>query len=283
MHIITTKSVERKQRVKIVFPCEQITMGFMLIEQKQDAGKGFVVRIFFFLQRILRSVAIRVLPKEIEPRAFSNIMLRKYAKFFGGNIINVSGWDDRDSEGGYYQNYFAGFKRYVVSNVGVADKGFGSLSGATLEKNIEEIEVDLEKPLPANCVNAFDVVFNHTTLEHIFEFDTAFKNLCDMSKDAVIIVVPLLQQIHIAGSFGDYWRPTTLALLKQFKKNGFTPLVIATNDQPFFPVYCFAIAVRDPKKYEGKITPTFDFQSGGALFGSSLKPRALKQLLESIK
>ena len=123
----------------------------------------------------------------------------------------------------------------------------------------------------------------HFQLEHIFDFDTAFKNLCEMSRDAVIIVVPLLQQIHIAGSFGDYWRPTTLALMKQFKKNGLTPLVIATNDQPFYPVYCFAIAVRDPKKYEGAITPSFDFQSVGALFGSSLKPTALKKLLESTK
>lgn len=237
--------------------------------------KTLRIRVFFLLQRILRSLAIRILPRNIEPRAFSNILLRKYAGFFSGNIINVSGWDDRDSEGGFYQNYFTKHTSYTVSNVGVADKGFGSLDG----KNIKEIEIDLEKPIPPNCEKAFDVVFNHTTLEHIFEFDTAFANLCAMSKDAVIIVVPLLQQIHIAGSFGDYWRPTTLALVKLFKKNGFTPLVLATNDQPFYPVYCFAIAVRDPKKYEGVISPTFDFQSGGALFGSSLKPHALEKLL----
>ena len=258
-------------------------MVTMVIAQKQAEKRGLRIRIFLLLQKVLRSLAIRVLPKVIEPRAFSNSMLRKYAKYFGGDVINVSGWDDRDSEGGYYQNYFAGHKRYVVSNVGIADKGFGSLSSSLLGKNIEEIEIDLEQPLPQNCVGAFDVVFNHTTLEHIFEFDTAFKNLCDMSKDAVIIVVPLLQQIHIAGSFGDYWRPTTLALMKLFKKNGFTPLVLATNDQPFFPVYCFAIAVRDPQKYENIISPSFDFQSGGALFGSSLKPAALEKLLAQMK
>ncbi len=251
----------------------------MIVEQKVPPRQSMRIKIFLAFHHILRSLAIRVLPKEINPRVFSNITLRQYAKYFSGDIINVSGWDDRDSEGDFYQNYFSKRGRYTVSNVGISDKGFGSLKG----KNIEEIEIDLETPLPKNCDRAYDVVFNHTTLEHIFDFDTAFKNLCEMSRDAVIIVVPLLQQIHIAGSFGDYWRPTTLALMKQFKKNGLTPLVIATNDQPFYPVYCFAIAVRDPKKYEGAITPSFDFQSGGALFGSSLKPTALKKLLESTK
>ncbi len=253
-----------------------------MIEQRAPAVLGLRMKIFLVLHRILRAVAIRVLPKANNPRVFSNVLLHKYASYFSGDIINVSGWDDRDSEGDYYQNYFENRKRYTVSNVGISDKGFGSLAGSLEGKNIEEIEIDLTATLTEARKGAFDVVFNHTVLEHIFEFDVAFKNLCDMSRDAVIIVVPLLQQIHIAGSFGDYWRPTTLAIMKQFKKNGLTPLVIATNDQPFFPVYCFAIAVRNPEKYEGFITPSFDFQSGGALFGSSLKPHALKQLLGQI-
>jgi hypothetical protein len=204
------------------------------------------------------------------------MLIKKYGGEFSGDIINVSGWDDRDSAGGSYRDYFPGHKRYVVSNFAIADKGFGSIKA----DGIEEIELDLEQPLRPELAKTFDVVFNHTTLEHVFKFETAFENLCGMSKDAVIIVVPLLQQIHIAKSFGDYWRPTTLAVRKLFLENGFTPLVIATNDNPFYPVYCFAIAVRDPKKYEGKIEGVFDYQSGGALFGSSLKPHALKALLD---
>lgn len=221
-------------------------------------------------------MAIRILPASlINPRAFSNAMLRTYAKYFSGAIINVSGWDDRDNEGSFYRDYFPHRDQYVVSNFAIPDKGFGSLKGS----EIKEIELDLESPLQQHLARAFDVVFNHTTLEHILEVDTAFANLCAMSRDAVIIIVPLVQQIHIASSFGDYWRPTALAILKLFKKNGFTPLVIATNDQPFSPVYCFAIAVRDPKKYEHLITPSLHFESGGALFGSSLKPGALQKLL----
>lgn len=236
--------------------------------------------MFLFFHKVLRSIAIRMIPKAlIHPRSFSNVMLRKYGGMFSGDVINVSGWDDRDSEGGYYREYFPGHRRYAISNFAIADKGFGSVRSGG---GSEEIELDLEQPLRPELQNAFDLVFNHTTLEHIPAFETAFKNLCDISRDAVIVVVPLLQQIHIAPSFGDYWRPTALCVYKLFRKNGFTPLVIATNDQPFYPVYCFAIAIRDPKKYDGKIAASFCFQSGGALFGSSMKPRALDALLASI-
>lgn len=247
----------------------------------RDSQEGKILFSFFlFLHKVFRSVAIRVLPKTlIHPRSFSNVMIRKYGGVFSGDMINVSGWDDRDSEDGYYRDYFLGHKRYVISNFAIADKGFGSVKS----DNLEEIELDLEKPLREELRGAFDVVFNHTTLEHIPAFEIAFKNLCDMSRDAVIIVVPLLQQIHIAPTFGDYWRPTALGVYKLFRKHGFTPLVIKTNDQPFYPVYCFAIAVRNPKKYVGRIEQTFDFQSGGALFGSSMKPHALEALLREIK
>ena len=37
-----------------------------------------------------------------------------------------------------------------------------------------------------------------------------------------------------------------------------------------------------PSQQRKPTSPSFDFQSGGALFGSSLKPAALKKLLESI-
>lgn len=250
----------------------------MITQEEENTQKGVREKILLGSYRLLRAVAIRVLPKTLNPRMFSNALLRSYGRYFSGDIINVSGWDDRDSEGGYYQDYFPKKSSYVVSNFAISDKGFGSLQG----KDTEEISLDLEAPLPPALAQKFTAVFNHTTLEHIFAFETAFANICAMSSDAVILVVPLLQQIHIAESFGDYWRPTTLTLMKLFTQQGFTPLVIATNDQPFFPVYCFAIAVRDPKKYEGIIIPSFNFQSGGALFGSSLKPAALKKLLENI-
>ena len=64
--------------------------------------------------------------------------------------------------------------------------------------------MDLAVPLPVELENQFDVVFNHTTLEHIFDIFTAFQNLCRLTKDILIIVVPFLQEQH--ENFGDYWR-----------------------------------------------------------------------------
>ena len=43
-------------------------------------------------------------------------------------------------------------------------------------------------------------MFNHTTLEHIFEVNTAFDNMCAMSNDVVILVLPFAQVQHETGS-----------------------------------------------------------------------------------
>ena len=54
----------------------------------------------------------------INARKYSNRILKKYLMHFQGDIINVSGWEDRDKEGGFYRNYFGTKTRYVISNVG---------------------------------------------------------------------------------------------------------------------------------------------------------------------
>ena len=231
--------------------------------------------ILFFLHRILRAMGNRLLDKKIiNPRIFSNDMLRKYANNFRGNVINVSGWDDRDMEGGYYKDYFKNISSYVISNAPNEDKGFGSLELS----GTKEIKIDLMNPICDEYKNKFDVVFNHTTLEHIFDAQFAFKGLCDLSKDAVIIVMPVIQNVHIR-SFGDYWRITTIGIAKLFLKNGFKPLVIKTNDQPFAPVYCFAIGVKDAKKYKNKIQKNLNFEMGAILYGSSLKKKYIDKIL----
>ena len=229
-----------------------------------------------FLHRVIRFLGNRLAPKTlVSARLFSNAILKRYGTAFSGNIINVSGWDDRDREGSYYQEYFPNKKKYTISNMEGKQKGYGSSASA----GVEEIELDLSVPLPLALRGAFDVVYNHTTLEHIFDIEQAFANLCEMSSDAVILVVPSLQQIHIAETYGDYWRMTPLGVAKRFLKYGLTPLVIATNEQPFAPVYTFAIAVRDPKKYEAKIEKNLDFEMGGALYGSKIEKRFIEKVL----
>jgi len=232
-------------------------------------------KILIFLHKIIRALGNRLLDKRIiNPRIFSNEMLRKYADFFDGSVINVSGWDDRDCENGFYKDYFKNISSYCVSNVSDEDKGLGTVA----ESGVKEIEIDLIKPISEEYKNKFDVVFNHTTLEHVIDVQTAFKNLCELSRDAVIIVVPVIQQLHIR-SFGDYWRITTLGIAKLFMQNGFTPLVIKTNDQSFAPIYCFAIGVRNPEKYKDKFEKELDFEMGAALYGSSMKRVYIEKIL----
>ena len=232
--------------------------------------------ILIFFHRILRALGNRLLPKElVNARIFSNMMLRKYASFFEGDIINVSGWDDRDKESGCYQDYFKKRSSYIVSNAPEEDKGLGSMK----MKDVKEIELDLMKPISDEYKEKFNVVFNHTTLEHIFDTQKAFQGLCDLSNDVVIIVVPVIQQVHIK-SFGDYWRITTIGIAKLFLKNGFEPLIIKTNDQPFAPVYCFAIGVRNLNKYKDKIEKNINYEMGAALYGSSLKERYIEKILK---
>lgn len=233
-------------------------------------------KTLFFIHKCVRAISLRVLNRSlIDPRIFSNTMLRRYATIFTGRMVNVSGWDDRDKEGGYYKNYFKNASEYVITNVANTDKGLGSVTNS----DTKEIELDLNKPIPSFLQRSFDVVLNHTTLEHVPDLKFSFNCLCELSRDVVILVVPVLQNIHITSTFGDYCRPTTLGVAKLFKDNGFELMVLETNDQPFSPIYCFAIGVRDSQKYKNKIEKNINFQMGRYLYGNGLKEKDLSTLL----
>ena len=237
--------------------------------------KNFLFHTMIFCHRLVKGVANRILDKNrIRPRNFSNAMLSKYAHFFSGDVINVSGWKDGDGEGGYYRNYFKNSSSYTISNVRGQGKGLGSAS------DYNEIEIDLLGDLDAKLRGRFNVVFNHTTLEHIYDFKKAFSNLCELSSDIVIIVVPVMQQIHHTADFGDYWRPTTMTIAKMFIENGLEPLVISCNDQPFAPIYCFTIASRKPGEYLKYFDKHIDFEMGRYNYGSSLMNECVQNLIK---
>jgi len=155
--------------------------------------------------------------------------------------VNVSGWKDEDKEGGTYRQYFSQAKSYTITNYKSEARGFQGMQN--------EIFLDLTQDLPSNLLSKFDVVFNHTTLEHIFEVEKAFQNLCDMSRDVVIIVVPFLQQMH--ADYGDYWRFTPLAVKKLFEKYSFEVLHLSFNTDANASVYVFAVASRHPERWNG--------------------------------
>lgn len=177
-------------------------------------------------------------------REWSNRELKKFSSLFQGEVLNVSGWKDVDKEGQFYRNYFPNCSNYFISNHPSLGKGFQNQEG--------EISLDLEKNIDHTYVNKFDVVFNHTTLEHIFDFRKALQNICLMSKDIVILIVPFLQQLHEDG-FDDYWRFSPKAINRLFNENGFETLYLSYNSHKRASVYIFCIASKYPEKWEDRI------------------------------
>jgi hypothetical protein len=187
--------------------------------------------------------------RQWEPaRKWSNQLLRRIAPLFSGAVINVSGWKDEDKEGGIYRAYFTSAECYFVSNY----KGVRGI-----EDNPQtDFYIDLsERELPSDLIGRFDIVFNHTTLEHIFDVRTAFRNLCLMSRDVVIVVVPFAQNFHPSTSYGDYWRFTPCSLRELFRENGLEVVFEAASPGRNLPVYLLFVGSRVPDRWRGKMPP----------------------------
>ena len=177
------------------------------------------------------------------PRLWSNQELLKISHLFTGDIVNVSGWRDFDKEGGYYSDYFRNKKSYTITNYVAEARG--------LQGYENEIFLNLSKTLPKELIGSFDVVLNHTVLEHIFEIHEAFKNLCDMSRDIVILVTPFLQPMH--ADYGDFWRFTPTCLQKLFEQNRMRVLYCSFNNHLDAGVYVFCVASKFPDKWRNII------------------------------
>lgn len=183
-------------------------------------------------------------------RVWSNKELKKFAHLFTGDIVNISAWTDTDKESKHYRDYFTNAKNYYMTNYKSEAKGFQGVDN--------EFYLDLSKPIESKYIDRYDVVFNHTTLEHIYDVKTAFKNLCLISKDIVIIIVPFLQQMH--GDYGDFWRFTPLTIKNLFEENGFTLLYMSFNNHRLASIYIFAIGSINPEKWKDKINSEFTYK-----------------------
>lgn len=177
-------------------------------------------------------------------RLWSNKELRKIAGFFTGDVVNVSAWDDRDKEGDHYKNYFKNKKNYYYTNY-YGKRGVSNL------KN--EFFCDLSKDFPDELLSKFDVVFNHTTLEHIFDVRKAFSNICKMSKDIVIIVVPFCQIQHETEDWKDYWRFTPSAMRELFRENDLTVVYESASNRRNSAVYLFYVGSKKPDRWNDKL------------------------------
>ena len=188
--------------------------------------------------------------RNANPRPWSNDELKKFVHLFKGDVINVSAGNDADKEGAYYRDYFSASSSYTISNY-----------KKTQIEGYKEIELDLNLFLSADSslVGGFDVVFSHTVLEHIYDVRTAVANLCRISRDIVITVVPFLQAFHHVetdglASYHDYWRLSPYTLKQLFKENGFETIYISWNNDPIGNIYIFHIASKKPQHWENIIS-----------------------------
>lgn len=177
----------------------------------------------------------------LRPRFWSNQELRRIAGSLVGDIVNVSGSEDIDKEGAHYRDYFPRASSYSITNY----EGFRGATGAE-----GEISLDLTQALPPELKERFDVVFNHTTLEHIFDTRVAFGNLCAMSRNLVIVVVPFAQVTHWSASFGDYWRFTPMGLRRMYEENEFTVVHEAAGPPGKEPIYLLFVGSRQPDRWD---------------------------------
>jgi hypothetical protein len=195
-------------------------------------------------KRIRLNVNRRTTPsKAPRERAWSNQELKKFTYLFGGDIVNISGWEDKDKEGGYYQDYFPKARSYKITNY--------TPNHSSHHKN--EIHLDLTKKLPKNLENKFDVVLSHTNLEHIFDIFAAFGNQCKMSRDIVIVVVPFIQLLHENDEYKDYWRFTPSALRELYWINGFHTIYESYNNDGSPVTYLLFVGSRSPNKWRMKM------------------------------
>jgi len=194
-------------------------------------------------------------------RMWSNDVLRQIAPIFSGEIANVSGWDDRDKEGRSYNDYFSGHAAYFLTNY-PGHCGFSSRPG--------EIELDLTGDLPESLLQRFDVVFNHTTFEHIFEVRKAFANFCAMTRNVAIVVVPFSQVQHESDSWGDYWRFTPTCLRRLFAENGLDVVYEAESRDQSGAVYLLFVGSRQPEIYNDRLPAYREIEIAGAWIGASI-------------
>lgn len=198
-------------------------------------------------------------------RNWSNQELRRIAPLCLGDVVNVSAADDLDKEGSTYQEYFRNAASYWITNYAP-----GAYRGFKARQN--ELLVDLTVELPAELVGRFDVVFNHTTLEHIYDFQTAFKNLCTMTRDLLIIVVPFAQVQHEGDGYQDYWRFAPTGLRALFEANSMSVVYESASPYSDCAIYIFFAGSRVPGQWHNKLPALQQLCSVGDWIGAQMSP-----------
>ncbi len=195
-------------------------------------------------------------------RCWSNEQLRRLAPLFAGEIVNVSAGENIDKEGSTYDTYFTRKTAFYLTNYAPgAFRGF--------EGRENEFLLDLAGEFPDELEQRFDVALNHTVLEHVFDLRTAFRNLCRLSRDVVIVVVPFAQVQHDTAGYEDFWRLCPAGLRHLFDENGLEVIYEACNEDVNAATYLLFVAARHPERWRGQMPAYEPLTAAGNWIGAS--------------
>ena len=175
-------------------------------------------------------------------RQWSNRELREIACLVTGDVVNVSAGEDVDKEGSRYSCYFHRADSYSLTNY--KDGTFRGFRGRD-----NEYQLELTSDLPPELSGRFDAALNHKTLEHVFDVNMAFRNLCELSSDLVIVIVPFCQQQHEEPDYGDYWRFTPSCMRKLFEVNEMEVVYEAANNEFNVATYLLFVGSKHPERW----------------------------------
>lgn len=193
--------------------------------------------------KILRLLGRKHVSPTREARIWSNEIVRKIAPHVTGDVVNISAWRDQDKEGSSYRKYFTNANSYSTTN----------FQGWRGEDGITDHELDLLKPAPVELREKFDVVYNHTTLEHVYDFVRALDTMNEMARDAILIVVPWMQHLH-GPDDSDFWRFSPYAMRRLFNERGFDIVVEAAGPDRAKVVYLTYFASRRAAYWEERLS-----------------------------
>jgi SAM-dependent methyltransferase len=102
--------------------------------------------------------------------------------------------------------------------------------------DMEFFVVDLSKEMDQS-VDGYDIVICSEVLEHIDNYQLAIKNLCNLSKDYVLITVPSGKMYPSDKAVGHYRHFELSMLTNELNKNRFEPVIVHKWGFPFQSFY----------------------------------------------
>ena len=175
-------------------------------------------------------------------RTYSNVCLKRILPLLNvTSVLNVSGWDDGDKEGGQYADYFSQkVKKYEISHF--------ENDHLRSDTDLSKLVINLED-VGYQAVEKFELVFSHTVLEHVFDQQNAFRIMCGLAEKYVVGVVPMINVLHWEETYDDYWRFTPHGIRKLFENNEFKLVHLEIGPTSSISQYIIFVGARNGVTY----------------------------------